>query len=194
MLGMRGVAAHILWTKAINYKKTEDWANLQASLNQIAKLQPHFISVWRFQSWELAYNVAAEFDDYRYRYHWVKRGVDYLLRGIRFNRNEPLLLWDMGWFFGHKLGRSDDRRQFRELYRHDEEFHKTLPVDIDDARGPDGYPDNWLTAWILVWARPAAGRDRFGSAAWQEPPVVPCRSVHGTDLPCNRHRGRRIPG
>ena len=147
-LGMRGVAANILWSKALYYKKTEDFTNMKASLNQIAKLQPNFVSVWRFQSWDLAYNIAAEFDDYNHRYHWVKKGFDFLLRGLRYNRDEPLLLWNIGWFFGHKIGRSDDRLQFRELYRHDDEFHKTLPLEIDDTLGPDGYPDNWLTAWI----------------------------------------------
>jgi hypothetical protein len=121
---------------------------MKASLNQISKLQPNFVSVWRFQSWDLAYNIAAEFDDYHHKYQWVKRGFDFLLQGLRYNHDEPILLWDIGWFFGHKIGRSDERRQYRELYRHDEEFHQTLPVNIDDTLGPDGYPDNWLSAWI----------------------------------------------
>lgn len=152
-LGMRGVAANVLWGRALHYKKTEDFTNLKATLNQIVKLQPNFISVWRFQSWELAYNVAAEFDDYRHRYHWVKKGVDFLLKGVRYNRDEPLLVWDIGWFFAHKLGRADDRLQFRRLYRQDDDFHKTLPIDIERTRGADNYPDNWLTAW--QWYRMA---------------------------------------
>jgi hypothetical protein len=34
-LGMRGVAANILWTKANEYKKTEDWVGYSAALEQI---------------------------------------------------------------------------------------------------------------------------------------------------------------
>jgi hypothetical protein len=152
-LGMRGVAATMLWIEALHAKKTEQFDHMKAALNQIVKLHPHFTSVWRFQSWELAYNIAAEFDDYRHRYHWVKKGFDFLMQGIRYNRDEPMLRWEVGWFFGHKLGRSDDRRQFRQLFREDDDFHRSIPMDIEQIRGVDGYPDNWLAAWL--WYRGA---------------------------------------
>ena len=151
-LGMRGVAANILWEKAINYQKKEDWDNLKATLNQIAKLQPNFISVWKYQAWNLSYNVSVEFDNYKHRYHWVKKGIEFLMEGIRYNRNEPRLLWDLGWFFGHKIGRSDEYRQFRREYREDRDFHDSLTVpNRDETYGVDDKPDNWLTArqWFL---------------------------------------------
>ena len=97
-LGMRGIAANILWEQANYYKKTEDWDSLKATLNQITKIQPNFVSVWEFQAWNLSYNVSVEFDDYRHRYHWVKKGIDYLIDGTRYNRDEPRLLWNVGWF------------------------------------------------------------------------------------------------
>ncbi len=147
-LGMRGVAANQLWTQAQKYKRTENWDAFKATLNQISKLQPNFVSVWQFQAWNISYNVSVEFDDYRHRYHWVKKGVDYLLEGSEYNRNDPQLLWDTGWFFGHKIGRSDDHRQFRRLFRDDTDFHEKLPIDFDnvDNQGPDGKPDNWKAA------------------------------------------------
>ena len=37
-LGMRGVAANILWTKANEYKKKENWEGMIAVVNQMAKL------------------------------------------------------------------------------------------------------------------------------------------------------------
>ena len=151
-LGMRGIAANLLWERANEYKKKEQWDNLRATLNQIVKLQPNFISVWQFQSWNLSYNVSVEFDNYEHRYHWVKKGIDFLMQGIRYNRNEPRLLWDLGWFFGHKVGRSDEYRQFRRKYRQDRDFHETLPLDLDAMQGPLG-PDNWLTAY--QWFREA---------------------------------------
>ena len=148
-LGMRGVAANLLWERANEYKKKEEWDNLRATLNQIAKLQPNFISVWQFQAWNLSYNVSVEFDNYEHRYHWVKKGIDFLQQGIRYNRNEPRLLWDLGWFFGHKFGRSDEYVQFRRKYRDDEDFHDSLEgqIDVEESRGWDDKPDNWLTAY-----------------------------------------------
>ena len=147
-LGMRGVAANILWERANEYKKKEEWDNLRATLNQIAKLQPNFISVWQFQAWNLSYNVSVEFDNYEHRYHWVKKGIEFLMQGIRYNRNEPRLLWDLGWFFGHKVGRSDEYIQFRREYNNDDDFHQSLDgqIDVEAAKDFKGDPDNWLTA------------------------------------------------
>lgn len=153
-LGMRGVAANLLWERANEYKKREEWDNLRATLNQIAKLQPNFISVWQFQAWNLSYNVSVEFDNYEHRYHWVKKGIEFMLQGIRYNHNEPRLLSDLGWFFGHKLGRSDEYIQFRRKYNTDEDFHESLSgqIDVDQAKDYKDQPDNWLTAhqWYNV--------------------------------------------
>ena len=150
-LGMRGVAANLLWQKAIESKKKEDWDVLKATLNQITKLQPNFVSVWQFQAWNISYNVSVEFDDFRHRYHWVKKGIDYLLEGTEYNESEPLLLWDAGWFFGHKMGRADEYKQFRRLFREDEDFHQELPIDLNQVRGADGRPDNWLCGrWFFL--------------------------------------------
>jgi len=134
-LGLRGIAANILWEKANRYKMKKDWTNLSATLEQITRLQPNFISVWRFQAWNLAYNVSAEFDDFRERYRWVIRGIDFLKGGIKYNQREPRLLWDVGWFISQKIGRSDERKQFRRLFKADDDFHGDRPVALRD---------NWL--------------------------------------------------
>ncbi len=148
-LGLRGVATNLLWTRADNYKMTESWDKLSATLNQIAKLQPNYISVWEYQAHNLSYNVSAEFDDYRSRYHWVKKGLEFLLEGTKYNHRNPRLFWSLGWFTGHKIGRSDEHVQFREMFRKDKDFHEQLMdyVTIDNARGPEG-PDNWLVAYL----------------------------------------------
>lgn len=136
-LGMRGVAADVLWAKATEYQKTRNWTGLSATLEQIIKLQPNFVSVWRYQAWNLAYNISADWDDYRDRYAWVKKGVYFLEDGKRYNAKEAILHWDTGWFIGHKIGRADERREYRQLFREDEEFHGDRPV---------AQRDNWLVA------------------------------------------------
>lgn len=148
-LGMKGVAANILWTKANYYKKTEDWEKLVATVNTMSKLQPHFISVWEFQSHNLSYNISVEHDDYRFRYLWVKKGIEFLIKGTRYNQNEPKLFWTVGWYTGQKFGRADEHKQFRRLFQEDKDFHAMLSqyIDIDTkARGADQRPDNWLTS------------------------------------------------
>lgn len=172
-LGLRGVAATILWQKAEYYKKEQYWDRLSATLNQIAILQPHFVKVWEFQSHNLSYNVSAEFDDYRQRYQWVKRGIEYLVQGSKFNKRRTELPYELGWFFGNKMGVADERIQFRELYRDDSNFHREIydrtSLDVMDREGlgPDLKPDNWLSG--RLWYQRAYDMVASGSA--------PARSV-----------------
>jgi hypothetical protein len=154
-LGMRGVAANILWEKAFNYKKKKDWTNLSATLQQITKLQPHFLSVWRFQAWNLSYNVSAEFDDFRQRFLWVVKGIDFLKQGIRYNDREPRLYWDLAWFTSQKVGRADESKQFRKLFRDPDDFYGVFSSDPVYPAGsrPMEFRDNWLV-----------GKDWYGRA------------------------------
>jgi hypothetical protein len=148
-LGLRGVAANILWGWANYYKKIEDWDKLESTVNQIIRLQPNFVEVWDFQAHNLSYNVSVEFDDYRMRYQWVKKGIDFLILGTHYNRDEPGLLSQLGWFTGQKVGRADEQKQFRRLFREDKDFHTAFRnngVEVEDALGPDRKPDNWLVA------------------------------------------------
>lgn len=135
-LGLRGVAVNLLWEKANYYKKTEDWTNLTATLEQLAKLQPNFITFWKFQAWNLTYNVSVEFDEYHDRYSFVRRGIEFLKEGEKYNRDNPHLLWDLGWFIGQKIGRADEHVQYRRLFVKDDDFHGE-DVRLDQR-------DNWL--------------------------------------------------
>lgn len=137
-LGLRGVAVQFLWNKAIHYKKVEDWTNLTATLEQLAKLQPNFVTFWKYQSWNLSYNVSVEFDDYNDRYYWVRRGIEFMQDGVQYNRDSPALLWELGWMLGQKIGKADEKVQYRRLFKADDEFH---PEDR-----PPVQRDNWLVA------------------------------------------------
>jgi len=148
-LGMRGIAASLLWKKSHEYRVQHEWDRLKASLNNIALLQPHFDKVWEFQAHNLAYNVSTEFDDYRQRYEMVREGTEFLTKGVKQNRKAPRLIWYTGWFYGSKLGLSDEKKQFRRLFADDEVLHEQLRdqgIDVygSEALGPFRKPDNWL--------------------------------------------------
>jgi hypothetical protein len=180
-LGLRGPAANFLWQKALMYQRRKNWDALSATVNQIIRLQPNFIGVWEFQSHNLSYNVSADFDDYRHRYHWVKKGIDFLCLGNRYNRDQPRLLHFTGWFIGQKIGISDEKVQFREMFRNDRDYHDTLTeematfrVDMDsqDARGRhDQKPDNWLVGrlWYLQAVRAV---DDLGKSLRGKSPLI----------------------
>ena len=154
-LGMRGVAATLLWNKAHRYRVLHEWDRLKATLNNIALLQPHFDKVWEHQAHNLAYNVSTEFDDYRQRYEMVREGTEFLTRGVRQNTHASRLVWYTGWFYGQKMGMSDEKVQFRRLFSDDEVLHESLlkeniAVDSPEARGPLGKPDNWLVGRLWL--------------------------------------------
>jgi len=143
--GLRGVACNILWSQALDFQKKKQWNELEAVVHSIVKLQPHFISIWTFQSWNLAYNISSEWDGVEDKYYWIKRGIKFVSEGINKNQHSPELRWDRGWYYFHKIGKADERTLLRKLYRED-----TLP-EIDSL-GREHEPfnpygkDNYETA------------------------------------------------
>jgi hypothetical protein len=162
-LGLRGVAVQVLWEQSNTYKMKKDWANLAATLEKIIHLEPHFSKVWYFQGWNLSYNVSVEFDDYRERYRWVIKGIEFLKKGIRYNRNDAILYRDVGWFISQKIGRADESVQFRELFKADEDFHRE--DDFGPARPPDDR-DNWRV-----------GKDWYARAESLVDPYNPAKAI-----------------
>ena len=174
-LGLKGIASTVLWLRADYYKEEKYFDRFSATLNQIALLQPHFISVWQHQAHNLSYNVAPEFEDYRQRYEWIKKGVDYLIRGTKYNDRKPILQYDLGHYLGNKLGKADEHVQYRSLYKKDTEFHKYLRdqglVGIEtSALGYDQKPDNWLTG--KLWFEQAVALYEAGAAIKKSPHLL----------------------
>jgi hypothetical protein len=139
-LGLRGVAADVLWWQANQFQMKKDWTNLQATLEQISELQPHSIGVWRFQAWNLSYNVSVAFDDYHDKYHWVIEGIKFLQRGVEINEHQPRLPWDLGWFISHKIGKADEAKLYRRLFKQDDQTESLRPAEFP----PPDELDNWL--------------------------------------------------
>ncbi len=149
-LGMRGVAVNILWMQATEQRKVEDWDGLAATLQALIKVQPNFVKVWEFQAHNLSYNISMEFDDYEYRYHWVKKGISFLKEGVPYNRTDHRMFDHLGFFTGMKLGKSDEKVQFRRMFREDNTFHEEMADQIDPAfyyEGEDYGYDSWRMAY-----------------------------------------------
>jgi len=149
--GLRPIAVIVLWEKATRFQKMEDYDNVTATVNQISKLQPNFVSIWKFQAHNLAYNISVDFDNYRHRYQWVRRGIDFLMEGTQYNSQDAKLVQEVGAYTGSKIGGSDEKRQFRRLFAEDDPFHQRmenygLEMDSQLVAGVDGKPDNWKVA------------------------------------------------
>jgi hypothetical protein len=133
--GMRSVAANLLWTEAIEMQKEHDWANLEVVVKSIVKLEPHFISVWTFQGWNLAYNVSVEWDQVEDKYYWIKQGIKFVRNGSEVNQHSPELRWDTGWKYYHKIGKADESALLKKIYKAD------IAPEVD-AQGRERAPFN----------------------------------------------------
>jgi hypothetical protein len=67
------------------------------------------------------------------------KGIEFLRQGIAYNTREPRLLGRMGWFIGQKIGKADEKVQYRRLFKADDDFH-----DRDDPDRTLPERDNWL--------------------------------------------------
>jgi hypothetical protein len=128
--GFRGMAANVLWSQAIELQKIHEWDRLKSKVDMITRLQPHFLSIWTFQGWNLAYNVSVEWDAPEDKYDWIKKGIIFLKDGVAKNSTSPDLVWDAAWTYYHKYGYADEAIVLRKLFRddEDEEFKKD-PID-----------------------------------------------------------------
>ncbi|RCS46055.1 hypothetical protein DTL42_16330 [Bremerella cremea] len=180
LVGLDGVAITLLWNQLNEYQKTEQYTLMEATARTISYLNPHLLKVWEFQSWNMSYNVSREFDNYKHRYLWVKRGIEYHMDGTEYNYNEPRMMNSIAHFFGNKFGIADEKVEYRELFPTDRLFHSKIQEHLDrsgfdvvqNASGVvEGNPDNWLVArlWDL-WATDTLDNER-GSIGAMSPTI-----------------------
>jgi hypothetical protein len=132
LTGSRGLAVPILWQTAIEMQKKHQWSELQLVVGSITKLQPYFITPWLFQSWNMAFNVAVEFDRPFDKYYYISKGLELMAEGERRNQGSgdevqssedgktrfpghPELRHHMGFTYQLKIGNSDEKTTMRCL-------------------------------------------------------------------------------
>src|SRR5438105_851325 len=115
LTGSRGLAVTILWQSAIDKQKRNEWNELEFIVRSLTKLQPHFLTPWLFQSWNLSYNVSVESDRVRDKYFYISRGIDLLAQGERLNRDHPDMRFWIAFYYQNKFGVSDEKNTLRSF-------------------------------------------------------------------------------
>ena len=143
LLGLRGPAAGVLHLQALDYQEKKDWAKLKTTVDSIIKLQPHYVEIWKFQGWNLSFNVSREWDQVADRFFWVKEGIKFLQLGTSRNQTATMLFYNVGDFTGRKFGGSDEKKFFRKFFKSDPDPR------FDGGSDPEINPeakDNYLVA------------------------------------------------
>lgn len=111
----RGVAVDFLWARAIARHEEKKYYELLTINNLISKLQPDFPAVWIFQAWNMAYNIAHEWDAPQNKWKWIHAGLQYAKKGAVKNPKSGDLFFELGHMYLHLF----DRRFFKyaDYYR-----------------------------------------------------------------------------
>jgi hypothetical protein len=117
LTGSRGLATCALWMSAIDKQKKNQWNELELLVRSVTKLQPHFITPWLFQSWNLSYNVSVGADRVGDKYFYIARGINLLADGERQNHDNPDLRYWIGFYDQHKICKSDETNVQRSLFQ-----------------------------------------------------------------------------
>ncbi len=145
LLGLRGPAAGILHLQALEYQEKKNWGKLKTTVDSIIKLQPHYVEIWKFQGWNLAFNVSREWDKVADRFYWVKEGIKFLQLGTNRNQTTTILFHNVGDFMGRKFGNSDEKKFFRKFFIDDPNDERFPDGSSDPELNPQG-KDNYLVA------------------------------------------------
>ena len=140
LLGLRGPASSLLHQNALKYQERKNWGKLKSTVDSIIMLQPHYVEVWKFQGWNLAFNVSREWDRVADRFYWVKEGMKFLQKGSERNQTATILFHNVGDFIGRKFGNSDEKKFFRRYFLADpDERYKGGPDPEINKEGKDNY-------------------------------------------------------
>jgi hypothetical protein len=157
LTGLRGFATCYLWWEAMDLQKHNQWNELEVAVRSVAKLQPHFITPWLFQSWNLAYNVSVESDRVNDKYFYVTRGIQHLAEGERQNRDSPDMRWSIGFYTQHKVCTSDETNTIRSLFQ----LSAIPPNERDPAR-----------FWVQRGGRQELNREEFEKFCKKHPQLI----------------------
>jgi hypothetical protein len=146
LVGSRGVVVTFLWTSAIDAQKRNDFHKMEDRIRTVTQLQPHFITPWIFQSWNIAYNVSVEMQGSGDMYFYIARGIELLAEGERRNVHtyrdaagqpytvgSPDMRYQIAFYYQNKFGVSDQVEVLRCLYQ--------LSCIPKDRRNPDALID-----------------------------------------------------
>lgn len=129
LTGSRGFAICVLWMSAHEKQVKQEWNELELTVKSITTLQPHFVTPWLFQSWNLSYNVSVEMDRLNDMYFYISRGINLLAEGEAINRYNPDMRYAIAFYYQNKFTVSDKVTTLRSLLQ--------LSCMPGDDRNPD---------------------------------------------------------
>lgn len=157
----RGLVADALWMRASELQENGQYFELVQLATWISQLEPTIPEVWEFQAWNLAYNISVLFPDPEDRWRWVSHGLELLrTEGLQHNPVSPVIHWNIGWMFQHKIGMDFDQAHL---------FYKAELAREAEAAFGGADPEAVRRVFRMEPERVAALEGRFGPIDWRLP-------------------------
>jgi hypothetical protein len=132
--GFKGLLVDAVWLRAVKLQQEERFWELYQLYNWIGKLEPHLDGVWKFNAWNMSYNIVAELKSSEERWRWIERALDYLrLEGLKHNPKSSPIMAQLAWIYHHKIGKQTDLHHF--YYKH------RLALKMAQLLGPKEFQD-----------------------------------------------------
>ncbi|MBF0243728.1 MAG: hypothetical protein HQL31_00460 [Planctomycetes bacterium] len=95
---LKGPFVSFCWVKAQRAGAEYRFEDVYRISALICHMQPFIPEIWDFQSWNMSFNLAVECQEDRGQmFRWVTEGIEQLNEGLRFNPDDPLLHFGIGW-------------------------------------------------------------------------------------------------
>ncbi|MCE5277832.1 MAG: hypothetical protein ABFD92_00275 [Planctomycetaceae bacterium] len=102
--GLRAPLVNYLWIRSQELHQAGKHYDAMQLADVLCKLSPQFPGVWKFQSWQMAWNIAVTCDNREDRWRWVYNGIKLLRdQGLEINPTSILLYNQLAWTFIEKV-------------------------------------------------------------------------------------------
>ncbi len=114
--GFRGILVNFLWLRAQKLQDDGKYFELVQLSDWIGLLQPDLPAIWKFNAWNLAYNISAQFPAGEERWNWIYQGIKLLRdKGLKYTPNSAEIYKELSWIQYHKISETLD--EFNAYYK-----------------------------------------------------------------------------
>ena len=90
----------LLWLRAMKLQDDGKYFELVQLSDWIGLLEPYLPVVWRFNAWNLSYNISVEFPTGEERWNWVYQGIKLLRdKALKYIPNSSEIYQELSWIY-----------------------------------------------------------------------------------------------
>ncbi len=124
----RALAIDLIFMRMERLKDDDKFYEINRLSTLLCRMAPRFPSVWKYASWNLAYNISVANYTPEGRWYWVNKGIRLLRNeGLKYNEESIGLYLELGYIFWHKVGDFLDDHHWH--------YKKELAIEIERILG-----------------------------------------------------------